>query len=53
LPPIAQTAHQPAFDRETSQRGRERYEQFVNQAGRMLARKPGMLTADTNHKEGK
>jgi hypothetical protein len=31
------TAHQPAFDRETSQLGRERYERFVDQAGRILA----------------
>jgi len=35
------TAHQPAFDRETSQLGRDRYERFVDQAGRMLARKRG------------
>jgi len=35
------TAHQPAFDRETSQLGRERYDRFVGQAGRMLARKRG------------
>jgi hypothetical protein len=46
------TAHQPAFDRETSKLGRERYEQFVAQAGRMLARKRGTVAAAGVKHEG-
>jgi len=45
------TAHQPAFDRETSQLGRDRYERFVDQAGRMLARRRSLASVDIQPKE--
>ena len=47
------TAHQPSFDQETSKLGRERYDGFVNQAGRMLARRRVLSTADTIPKNRK
>ena len=45
------TAHQPEFDRETNQLGRDRYERFVDQAGRMLARKRSFASVDVKRKE--
>ncbi len=45
------TAHQPAFDRETSQLGRDRYDRFVDQAGRMVARKRNLASVAIKPKE--
>ncbi|HLZ79042.1 MAG TPA: CopG family transcriptional regulator [Sphingomonas sp.] len=36
------TAHQPPFDRETGQLGRQRYQQFIDQVARRLASNPGV-----------
>ncbi|MDE8453425.1 hypothetical protein, partial [Klebsiella pneumoniae] len=36
------TAHQPPFDTETGQLGRQRYQQFIDQVARRLASNRGM-----------
>ena len=36
------TAHQPAFDEETARLGRQRYQQFVDQLARRIARNRGV-----------
>lgn len=47
------TAHQPAFDHETVRLGRDRYAQFVGQAGRRIARRRDTNSMDANAKEPK
>jgi hypothetical protein len=47
------TAHQPPFDTETGQLGRQRYQQFIDQVARRLANNRGVprLLAVTKTKE--
>ncbi|MGF7156425.1 CopG family transcriptional regulator [Novosphingobium gossypii] len=48
---LTQTAHHPAFDKETQRLGQIRYESFVRIAGQMAARKPRGSAAKSSHSE--